>query len=191
MLTKKARDPTFLVIAIMIVLISGPPMILTRVPQRTESDCVIAVVATVMGASYTYETVSRDQLRYPNVSAEGLYFSWWETYLRDEGFPNEYHMLADLNPAVRAGTVVGIVMLAPIGGDNIGHVIAVDELGCINPATNWPERISTLDELLAEYERLGCSYTPDDRFLAIWPRTRSARSLEHFRPAPVTEVYPA
>jgi len=128
---------------------------------------VIAVVATVMGAPYTYEKVSQDQSRYPKVSTEGLHFSWWETYLRAEGFPNEYHSLTDLSPAVRAGVVVGIVMLAPAGG-NIGHVIAVDELGCINPATNWPERISTLDELLAEYERLGSPYTPDRQFLAIW-----------------------
>ena len=143
-------------------------MILTRVPQRTESDCVIAVVATMMGVPYTYQKVLQDQPRYPKVSAEGLHFSWWETYLRDEGCPNEYHSLANLNPAVRAGTVVGIVMLAPAGGGNVGHVIAVDELGCIRPATDWPERISTLDELLTEYERLGCPYTPDSQFLAIW-----------------------
>jgi len=52
-------------------------------------------------------------------------------------------------------------------------VIAVDELGCINPATNWPERISTLDELLGEYVRLGSPYKPEPDFLAIW------RSQQH------------
>ena len=147
-------------------------MILTRVPQRTESDCVVAVVATVMGHPYTHERVSEDQNRYPKVSSEGLHFSWWETYLRDEGFPNEYHSLADLFPAARAGRIVGIVMLSPLAGGNRGHLIAVDELGCINPATNWPERISTLDELLSEYVRLGCPYKPEQDFLAIWRLTQ-------------------
>lgn len=141
---------------------------LTRVPQRTESDCAIAVVATVMGSPYTYEQVSTDQDRYPKVSPEGLHFSWWETYLRDEGFPNQYHALNDLFPAVRAGEIVGIVMLAPLTGGSRGHLIAVDEFGCINPATNWPERISTIGELLDEYVRLGCPYKPEEEFLAIW-----------------------
>jgi hypothetical protein len=133
------------------------------------------MVATVMGLPYTYERVSKDQDRYPKLSADGLHVSWWETYLRDEGFPIEYHALLDLFPAVHAGVVVGIVMLSPVGGGNIGHVIAVDELGCINPATKWPERIATLDGLLGEYVRLGCPYRAEQEFLAIWRRSAEPR----------------
>ena len=125
-----------------------------------------------MGPPYTYERVSKDQNRYSKVSAEGLHFSWWETYLRDEGFPNQYHSLPDLSPAVQAGEIVVIVMLAPVIAGNRGHLIAVDELGCINPATNWPKRIPTLDELLAEYVRLECPYKPEQQFLAIWRNSR-------------------
>jgi hypothetical protein len=64
-------------------------------------------------------------------------------------------------------------MLRPQSGQ-IGHVIAVDERGCINPATNWPERIASLTELLEEYRRLGSPHTPEEIFLAIWPQRSRA-----------------
>lgn len=146
---------------------------LTRIPQRTDSDCVIATVATVMGTPYTYEQVRRGLERYPQLTPDGLHASWWETYLWDEKFPNEYHSTSRLQSIVGPpANIVGIVMLRPTAGTR-GHVIAVDEYGCINPATNWPNRIPTLDELLAEYLRLGCRYEPEEHFLAVWPQQSS------------------
>lgn len=143
---------------------------LIRVPQRTDSDCVIATVAAVMGPLYTYESVQQAQGRYPRLTSHGMFASWWETYLWDEGFPNAYHPVSRLHSIVGPpADIVGIVMLRPPSG-KIGHVIAVDEYGCVNPATNWPERIGTLSELLAEYDRLGCPYQPEPEFLAVWPK---------------------
>lgn len=143
---------------------------LGRVEQRTNSDCVIATVATIMGGPYTYERVQQAQSQYPQTTPNGLHASWWETYLWDERFPNEYHPTARLDSIIGPpGNIVGIVMLRPHSG-NIGHIIALDEFGFINPATNWPNRIATLNELLDEYDRLGCPYTPERTFLAIWPQ---------------------
>jgi hypothetical protein len=140
---------------------------LTRVAQRTDTDCVIAVVAAVMGFPYTYERVLADQGRYLKPTSDGQYAAWWETYLRDEGFPNRYHSLANLGHAVSTGAIAGIVMLAPTVPGSRGHVVAVDEFGFINPATNWPERIPSLGQLLSEYIRLGCRYEPEQEFLAV------------------------
>ena len=143
---------------------------LTRVSQRTERDCVIATVATVMGPPYSYERVEQAQNRYPQTTSDGMHASWWETYLWDEGFPNEYHPVARLHSIVGPpANIVGIVMLRPQSGKH-GHVIAFDERGWINPATNWPERIPSLTELLGEYWRLGSPHTAEEIFLAIWPK---------------------
>ena len=62
---------------------------LTRVPQRTGSDCVIATVATVMRPPYTYELVRPAQKRHSQVTREGLHPSLWETYLWEEVLPND------------------------------------------------------------------------------------------------------
>lgn len=143
---------------------------LTRVKQRTNSDCVTATIATVMGPRYTYERVKLAQERYPQVTRAGLYASWWETYLWEERFPNEYHPVSRLHSIVGPpADIVGVVMLRPTTG-KCGHLVAVDECGCINSATNWPERVPTLHELLAEYLRLGCGYIPEHEFLAVWPQ---------------------
>jgi len=118
-----------------------------------------------MGAPYTYEKVLEDSERYPKVSG-ALYLSWWETYLREEGFPNEYRPITELGSLVSTGEVAGIVMLTPVLGDR-GHVVAVDELGIINPATNWPTRIPNLNDLVSEYARLGCKYRVESIFLSV------------------------
>jgi hypothetical protein len=120
-----------------------------------------------MGEPYTYERVLEDQERYPKVNSDGSYSAWWETYLRDSGFRNEYHDLSEARGLIGTGQIGGILMLAPTTG-KIGHVVAIDEYGFINPATNWPERIPTLNDLLQEYWRLGVQYLPDREFLAVW-----------------------
>jgi hypothetical protein len=149
---------------------STEQLMLARVPQKSDSDCVTATIATVMGPPYTYERVRRARERYPQITSDGLHASWWETYLWDERFPNEFHPVSRLQAIVGPpANSVGFVMLRPATGAQ-GHLIAVDEFGCINSATNWPERIPTLHELLDEYSRLGCRYIPEQEFLAVWPQ---------------------
>jgi hypothetical protein len=140
---------------------------LTRVAQRTAGDCQIAVVATVMGPPYTYERVLEDQKRYPKLNSDGSFSACYETYLRDEGFRNEYHDLSEADALIETGKVAGILTLAPLTGI-IGHVVAIDERGFINPSTNWPERIRSLNHLPYEYSRLGVRYLPEREFLAVW-----------------------
>jgi hypothetical protein len=140
---------------------------LVRVPQRTSTDCAIAVVATVMGTPYSYERVLADSARYQRFTSDGQFSAWWETYFWDSGFPNQYRPLSQLWQLVGTGEVAGMLMLGPTGGEKRGHVVAIDERGIINPATNWPDRIRSVDELLQEYVRLGCRYEPDKDFLAV------------------------
>jgi hypothetical protein len=140
---------------------------LIRVAQRADDDCSIAVMATVMGPPYRYERVASDQKRYPKVRRDGTFLAWWERYLWDEGFPNEYQKLADVGRFVGNGRIVGILSLAPLGG-RIGHLIAIDECGIINPSIGWPERIANFAPLLEDCRRSGGTYEPDDDFLAVW-----------------------
>ena len=60
-----------------------------------------------------------------------------------------------------------MLMLAPIQRYQNGHIVAVDEMGFINPSTGWPDRIATLEELLSECARLGGCYIPEPEFLAV------------------------
>src|SRR5579863_9964713 len=140
---------------------------LIRVSQRTEDDRTVAVVATVMGPPYTYERVLADRLRYRLFNSDGSFSAWWETYLRDSDFPNEYRPLGQLPQVVRSGTVVGILMLAPQVAGQQGHVVAVDEYGFVNPSTGWPDRISSLHELIQECRRLGHEYQAERDFLVV------------------------
>jgi hypothetical protein len=120
-----------------------------------------------MGHPYTYERVLADQARYPKVNSDGLFLAWYETYLRDSGFRNEYHDMLEADALIGTGRIGGILRLAPPTG-RIGHVVAIDEYGFINPSTNWPERVPSLNDLLREYRRLGVEYLPDREFLAVW-----------------------
>jgi hypothetical protein len=120
-----------------------------------------------MGHPYTYERVLADQERYPQVNSDGSFSAWYETYLRDSGFRNEYRDMSEKDALIGTGKIGGILRLIPPTGI-IGHVVAIDELGFINPSTNWPERIASLNELLQECLRLGVQYSADREFLAVW-----------------------
>jgi hypothetical protein len=165
--------------------IAGASM-LKRVPQRRSDDCTIAVVATVMGPPYTYEKVLADSLRYPQFASDGRFFAWWETYLRDSGFPSEYRPLWQLPAVLANGDVAGILMLAPKVRGQPGHVVAVDKHGFINPSTNWPDRIGSLKELISECRRLGYDYEPEKDFLGVHlgrggsPYVSSTKGLARF-----------
>lgn len=142
--------------------------ILSRVEQRFENDCSVAAVSTVMGPPYTYERVLADNPHYATISETGMYFAWWEKYLWDAGFPNRYYPISCLHFTKRPD-IVGLLMLCPTKG-KIGHVVAVDELGVINPALHWPERLRDVCELLKEYHRITgfVPYTLEGEFLAVW-----------------------
>jgi hypothetical protein len=121
-----------------------------------------------MGPPYTYEQVLADCKKYGQVNSDAQFSAWWQNYLWDSGFPNDYYSLSELNRFVSGGKIVGILALAPTIDGQLGHVVAIDECGFINPATKWPDRIHGLTELLREYRRLGVRYQPEDDFLAVW-----------------------
>ncbi len=109
-----------------------------RIPQRGKTDCTICVIAMVMGHPYSYERVLSDSDKYPKISEEGKFYAWWETYLTDEGFQIAYRPFLELYNLPRfSGRIVGL-----LGFDmpciKFSHIVAVDELGIIDPADNMP-----------------------------------------------------
>src|SRR5271165_4768254 len=102
---------------------SGDRMIV-RIPQRTQDDCAICAIAMVMGHPYSYERVLADSARYSNLSSEGNFFAWWETYFRDEGFDGAYCRFDGLGAlGMYGGDVVGMLGL-DIPHLNRGHIVA-------------------------------------------------------------------
>jgi hypothetical protein len=125
---------------------------ITRIAQRTKDDCAICTVAMIMGYPYTYERVLQDSHKYSKISADGKFLSWWETYLRDEGFDtsscrfNGLYVLPDYR-----GSVVGLLGM-DIPHLKAGHIIAVDEVGVVDPADNAPDHVPLQQYLLNRRE---------------------------------------
>jgi hypothetical protein len=112
-----------------------------RIPQRTQNDCVICVLAMVMGPPYSYERVLQDSLKYTKKNPDGTFPAWWQTYLRDEGFLIDYFSSTQLSIlSGLPGTVVGILGMN-IPHLNSAHAVVVDEIGVVDPATNAPDHI--------------------------------------------------
>ena len=114
---------------------------ITRIPQRTQDDCVTCVLAMVMGPPYNYERVQADSDKYSKTSFDGQFLAWWEKYLREEGFQTAYRPFVDLYSISQfGGSVVGL-----LGIDfphlKKSHVVAVDELGVVDPANNAPAHV--------------------------------------------------
>lgn len=135
-----------------------------RIPQRSETDCTICAVAMVMGHVYSYERVLRDSDKYPKISEDGKFYAWWETYLKDEGFLAEYRPFMDLYSLPKyGGRVVGL-----LGFDmphiKFSHIVAVDELGVIDPADNWPPHIDIAEYVL---RRINQGAVFHSEFLAV------------------------
>jgi hypothetical protein len=97
---------------------------LLAISQRTTDDCVVRVLAMVMGPPYDYERVLQDSARYQKVTANGKFLGWWDTYLKDEGFKVEYRLLPGLR-SLTAEPPRMLVFRKPL--DNAGHVVAVDQ----------------------------------------------------------------
>jgi hypothetical protein len=107
-----------------------------RIPQRSQDDCAICAVAMI--TAYSHEHVLRDSAKYPKISEEGMFYAWWETYLNEEGFKAEYLPFMELYNLPRyRGRVVGLLGL-DIPCLQYAHVVAVDELGVVDPADNSP-----------------------------------------------------
>jgi hypothetical protein len=112
-----------------------------RIAQRTNEDCAICAVAMVMGHPYNYERVLKDSDKYDKVYVAGKYYSWWYPYLRDEGFEIVYRQFLDLFDIPQsAGRIVGLLTM-DIPHIKWAHIVAIDELGVIDPAGNAPDHI--------------------------------------------------
>jgi len=104
--------------------------------QRTPDDCAVCSVAMVMGTPYSYERVSLDATRFPKADERGYALAWWKDYLEQEGFEvvhqqfedaRRFSDLAALPEGCRALLVYQIPHL------RIGHIVAIDEIGLIDP----------------------------------------------------------
>jgi hypothetical protein len=137
---------------------------ITRIPQRTKDDCTICVVAMVMGAPYTYERVLEDSSKYPKSTPGGKFPAWWETYLREEGFDFHYCRFNGLYALPDYGGIVLGMLGMDIPRLKAMHIVAVDELGVVDPADNAPDHISIPEYVL---NRLHDAVVFHDEWLAV------------------------
>jgi hypothetical protein len=140
---------------------------ISRIAQRTEDDCTICVIAMVMGPPYNYDRVQADSQKYPKLGSDGRFHAWWELYLREEQF--EYIRVASPQLPLLStmnGRAVGIVSM-DIPALRQSHVVAIDELGIVDPADNAPDHVE-LFEYMAHREAQGCVF--HDEFLAVRAR---------------------
>lgn len=107
-----------------------------KVSQRTGDDCVVCVLAMVMGPPYTYERVLENSKKYQQTDDRGRFVAWWAEYLKDEGFEVEHRAMSD--PAtfsdlasLPAGTRAMLVFRMP--HLKINHIVAIDHCGVIDP----------------------------------------------------------
>jgi len=99
-----------------------------KISQRTEDDCVICVVAMVMGPPYTYERVLQDSKKYPRTDNEGRTIAWWKDYLKDEGFEIEQRPLSDLRSFSDLACLPETnraMLVFQIPHMKMGHIVAV------------------------------------------------------------------
>jgi len=130
----------------------------------------------VMGSPYSYERVLADSEKYPKISGEGRFISWWETYLREEGFQTAYRPFSDLYSLPRfGGSVVGLLGMY-LTHRRKGHVVAVDELGVVDPSDNAPAHIALQDYVVWARTQRGAEFHKE--FLRV---TRSVRMPGHKR----------
>lgn len=100
----------------------------------------------------------------PKFSEAGKFYAWWESYLRDEGFQATYRPFMDLYKLPELeGRVVGILGMY-IPSLKVGHIIAVDECGAVDPAENAPGHMEIREYLLSRTSQ-GVTFHND--FLAV------------------------
>lgn len=117
-----------------------------KISQRTGRDCLICVLAMVMG--YTYERVLQDSAKYRQTDDQGRTRSWWVEYLNDEGFEVEHRPMSDLRTfselaSLPEGSRAMLVFHMP--HLKINHIVAIDRGGVIDPRDDPPEYKSVGD----------------------------------------------
>jgi hypothetical protein len=134
-----------------------------KISQRTEDDCVICVLAMVMGSPYTYERVSEDSKKYRQTDDEGRFVAWWKEYLMDEGFDVEHRPLFDRRSfsdlmSLPENTRAMLVFRMP--HLRIGHIVAIDQCGVIDPQDR-PAEYRAVDDFCGIFEVEGWQlYSP-------------------------------
>jgi hypothetical protein len=118
-----------------------------------------------MITAYSYEHVLRDSAKYPKRSEEGMFYAWWEIYLSEEGFQVEYLPFMELyNLPLYEGRMVGLLGL-DIPRLQYAHVVAVDELGVVDPADNSPPHTDIAAYVLDRIHNHGAVFHKE--FLAV------------------------
>ncbi|MGH6677909.1 MAG: hypothetical protein ACREDL_02970, partial [Bradyrhizobium sp.] len=146
-------------------------VMIVRIPQRTQNDCAICAVAMVMGSPYTYERVLKDSGNYSKISPDGRFLSWWESYLTDEGFESAYcHFNGLYKLQDYGGSAVGLLVME-IPHLKARHIVAVDELGVIDPANNAPHHVPIQHYLS---KRISDGVVFSHKWLAVRSKMQSA-----------------
>ena len=107
-----------------------------KISQRTADDCSICVLAMVMGQHYTYERVLEDSTSYSKTDDQGHFIPWWKNYLSDEGFEVEMRPLSDLKSFSDLKSLPEdsrAMLTFDIPHKRIGHIVAIDRFGVIDP----------------------------------------------------------
>ncbi|MGH7084038.1 MAG: hypothetical protein ACREFN_03510 [Acetobacteraceae bacterium] len=143
-----------------------------RIPQRRQNDCAVCAVAMVMDSPYTYERVLKDSEDYPRRSRNGKFLPWWDGYLAHEGFESAYCHLGGLYKLHEyGGSVVGLLGMT-FPHLKAAHIVAVDELGVLDPANNALEHVP-IQHYLSNRTFDGALYR--DEWLAVRSRSQPAR----------------
>lgn len=106
-----------------------------KISQRTGDDCLICVLAMVMGPPYTYEIVSEDSKKYRRRGDQMLTMASAKDYLINEGFEVEDRPLSDLRTFSNLASLPDNTraMLFFRTRPQIGHVVAIDRGRVIDP----------------------------------------------------------
>ena len=118
----------------------------------------------VMGPPYDYDRVRRDCRKYPQSLSDGTFSAWWETYLREEGFGISYRPFRELCVLEGyRGALLGVLGM-DFPALKAGHVVAVDELGVVDPADNSPDH-EQIRQYILERESSGANF--HEEWLAV------------------------
>jgi hypothetical protein len=119
-----------------------------RISQRTEDDCVTCVLAMVMGPPYNYERVLQDSRKYQKTDKERRGLAWWVDYLKEQGFEIEQRSLSDLKSFSDLASLPvdsRAMLVFRIPHMKMGHIVAIDQFGVIDPQDH-PAEYRSVDD---------------------------------------------
>lgn len=155
-----------------------------KISKRTKDDCVVCVLAMVMGQPYTYERVLQGSKKYPKTNAAGQTIAWWKDYLSDEGFevamrplsdPKSFSDLASLPEESRAMLVFQIPHM------KIGHIEAIDQFGVVDPQDH-PAEYRSVDDFCGIFRVKGWRLYSAHFWLLLRPNGSTALSYAQANP---------